>query len=614
MQSTNKIVQTLQTHVPVNGSDSEQALAYARECENTEVLLQKYRNREIDNITFLTEKFRTYRLINSAEENAMRAGVNPQSIIDEEKFEGIERISIQAISSGRKKLILTLGCQGTGDDLQRQVAARMDKVIKRLTEQGYEVSCVLVLGDNVYSDGAKTPDDHKLRKCCENMYTPFPYVAATPFFYIQGNHDQNRHRGNILGLAASGIDLGLQQVAHNFMPDMKYRTVAEKIALYNQKIANEYVLNRDKLSHFNMPGRAYSLIVDDIEVLCIDSNTYVKDYLDYKAGKPGTQAEWLELKRAQALKEGRKTILALHHPPNSLGNRVYGNDKGLYLSKPDVARARAQLGNLLGATEKSYNAFVRAVLKQQNLEFDTILAAHDHSIYYVNDGKSPQIVSAGGGGKLQDRYYFDENQNVANFLDNYGFVILESDREKINYAFYTLDHITEEYPLMYNNKSTRPVRYNPDDLEQQRIEKYCLASMEARNRLSRPKPGEFQHIYNLCTAVKTGIEEFMKFMAAKQRKFGGSFFSSNFTHDHDEIKRAHRLLAYISSPHIACLDSTLINVVKIGGVTAERSENSLSNYLLNAYHNIDRRNLFQDYTASLEHSGRAPSERTCSIM
>lgn len=275
------------------------------------------------------------------------------------------------------------GCQGNKSKAQKEVARLLEEIAR---DPSHKPDFILILGDNFYDWGVGSADDKAFRTHFDEIYGELAKLGI-PCFVTLGNHDANLHSLNTF-VSEKGISRSLHQVAHSYRGDDDYETTADKVQLY----ANEKLI-LEKLPLWNMPARAYSLVKGNTQIFCIDSNTYVNDYLEYlekgEATPPHNQARWLaeEVKKAKA--EGRQMILALHHPLFTTGSRAEHSDiKNYFATKEEKDKLFRHFPHL---NEKySYNYFLKECFAEQEMEFDQVVAAHDHNMSYYNNNDNDE--------------------------------------------------------------------------------------------------------------------------------------------------------------------------------------------------------------------------------
>lgn len=355
--------------------------------------------------------------------------------------------------------IALIGCQGNGKISQHEVAKLMD-------EKGTKPDIILGLGDNLYDDGAATPDDDQFREYFYKVYDRVELnknLRRHKHFLILGNHDENRHRAtrykSYVTSELQGKDAARNEVAHTYISKQPEDSLDDSGEHFSASFGTspsfeDYVFVRvnqkDLVKQFcqpelkikdldlwNMPYYFYSLILGDTQIFCLNSNTYARDFLEFHQKKErfqspesvrSNQAAWLDREYRAAIEAGRKIIIAQHHPLFTSGKRAdpAHYDTVDYLSEQE----KVTLKVILGCQSDSYNEILRQLFEFQKFKFDLVAVAHDHCLQYYNE-KSPgqptglcQITSGGGGGDLQKRTHFFGYEHVGCYLKNNGFVSL----------------------------------------------------------------------------------------------------------------------------------------------------------------------------------------------
>ncbi|RDI46912.1 metallophosphoesterase [Aquicella lusitana] len=526
---------------------------------------------------------------------------------------------------------LVIGCQGNAKDSQKKVAKQLAEFIKKT---GRRPDFILITGDNIYDSGASSPDDTGFAECFENIYRVHPELKDIPYFLILGNHDEDLHNASLpLSLKGPERGLFQVAYTYLSAQEDVYNIPLNPSAVPTTNTyrlpSNACMVDLDQLQGWNMPARTYSLVKGNTEILCIDSNTYVKDYLDYldyqdfqnylvhlngnitisedntafkfaqeyarkhavcdkalihivtdefikrkiiidEKGtiNPNNQAKWLEDRMAAAKKAGRRTLLALHHPPFTPGKRAFHSDAKLYLpDKKDRERIKARFKI---EKDTSYNLMIREVFREQNLVFDSILAAHDHDIYFYNNKpfssqekkeessnsnntgshyyEMCQLTCGGGGGKLQSRLGFTDQQYLGCFLKHHGFAEVVCDAQDptlVHYSLYatTSKPIERTFHLIFNNKSAEPIRHFP-------------STMSVKER---------EQITGFCKTVKNALDKYFSFLDIKQTEEEGKYLGlnpihGNVSHGETGVNRAHEIWAYISNAEPDDLVTTIKTV------------------------------------------------------
>lgn len=512
-----------------------------------------------------------------------------------------------------------VGCHGTGDEAQAAVAELLEHLA---TDPNRTPAFILLLGDH-YRSGMSSPQDPLFQKLFYDMYLKYPHLKKIVFVHILGNHDENiQHFPD--PLCDTGIKQGMNQVAH-------FWSYGDTKVLQEQLASGKINLQQppENFPPRFLPSRYFSLLHkgSETQLFCVDSNTYVDDYLNYLDYKdyvacinhlngssvaparkslaqafinnikkqkgitdskqlaqlltqeykdrkiineqgtidPENQALWLETETRIAKENGRKTILAGHHPHNTPSKREYGTDSKLYLSIESRNRFAHYFGRISGGT--SYNSLYRECFKKQNLVYDLSLAAHDHffSVYNNKDDdtadyKTCQVTAGIGGGSFQKRESFDYQKHTGCFVKRLGCVEVICD--KAIKAIRVLTHTVKKLKtvnkrtqfeldlLEFTNKNCHPIRTYPDDMAKEEREK----------------------IESLCTIVKQSIDDYFAFMAKKQKGSSGGFLgllpvhkteegiNINLSHGPKGIDRVHDLWTYISASKVDDFETTVKKV------------------------------------------------------
>ncbi len=462
-------------------------------------------------------------------------------------LESIESIAYPAKVPGLKFFVF--GCHGDGKENQATVARLMEKIAANPAEKP---DFILMLGDNFYDSGVKNAEDPAFKTHFEDVYKKFKALNI-PTFSILGNHDEDIHSAHIPG-TAQGVEVGMHQVDHSYLDGNPYI---------------EDTLDLEKLPLWNMPSRAYSIYHDDMEIICVDSNTYAKDYLAYVKGdrSESNQVVWVQKTYAEAKSAGRKVQLALHHPFETEGKRRFKAEAKMYLTEDERNEFRRLIKDL--PHKSPHNDYVKAAFEHQHLLFDAIYSAHDHHQAYIKKtGNYPvtQIIAGGGGGDLQPRLAFRNQENMGVFLKENGFVSVkndEKDPKALNFQFHSIENPEAVYE--FTNQSATPVREYSATLA----------------------PEEIEQIKAIEALVRATVDDYLIFLGKHQDTTKGKFitlnlFKGNISHGKDGIDRAHHLWAYITQKKADNYQTTLETIEKItawtGRLTSSRPH-SLTNLL-----------------------------------
>lgn len=468
--------------------------------------------------------------------------------------------------------VAIFGCQGSGNKHQTEVAKMLADVCANPETRP---DFIVVLGDNVYDYGAHFAADPSITECFDNIYLQHESLNGIPFFVILGNHDggfQNKAVVTLGKASNSNLQTGytqsMHEVAHSYMPSRRLDKERGEVSYTTENKKTIYsnpALNLADLPSWNMPRRYYALNAGDVKIFCLDSSTYVREYLDAEINNAdGThtaennQALWLkdeiektlhendqhkkdleiyERQKANAsgkqlqllrdlIKETRakikKIVFAQHHPLHTAGKNAYHNDVHIYLNDKQAGQARALL-ELAANSSIPYSTFLLHTFKRQGIRPDQVWNAHDHNINYFNNRQDPnanypfcQITSGGGGGDLQERALFTQQHNTGCFLKEYGFCLVThtTGTDEFNFSIRT----TNGTQLEFNNQSAKSVIANPAN-----------------------------GVEEFITTIEAAIEKYLAPIGYDQHQSNGKSLGKTQEHGADGIDRAHNVWAYIRS-------------------------------------------------------------------
>lgn len=508
-----------------------------------------------------------------------------------------EKTAVDIIAAGNRVFTLSIpdeeinllvfGCQGEDSAAQGKIAEEMLKF-----SATHPIHFALTTGDNIYPHGARSATDDAFEKYFHKYYDRLPF----PVMMTLGNHDGNYSRiapykfnSKLLGGIGEAFNEARQhgvksltstptgelteqnEVLHTFLGDTN-----NKLQLFTQPSMTLPELNELKLK-WVMPAVYYSYIIGKVQFIHLNSNTYVKDYLEYSQDPTlNNQAAWLEKTYQDAIAAGRSVILIQHHSLFTCGKRFFHGDQDHYLN---AAQIKA-IEELLGKPGVNYNGMLLYIFQRQGFKPSLLLSAHDHSLYYYNNEadqaqeyKVAQVVSGGGGGKLQDRTSFNEAPLVPLFLKQNGFCHISFNQhrpEQILIHFRTLN----DHHITFSHVNAEPIRNISND---SRVEKLRMAALVA-------------------------CQHYLTFIDQRQKTARGKFFitsfmtlspANNITHTMDDINTLHELMAFLNQRVGLPTFSTTLKEIKAFSLrfTNQDSENSFKVILDNT--------LFEEFQAEL---------------
>lgn len=297
-----------------------------------------------------------------------------------------------------------IGCGGTGESAQKQVAELMDKIARGEIKKP---KFIIILGDNFYKHGVASEKDEQFKTKFEDVYEDkkLTGICGIPCFLIPGNHD---HDVQLSTTDAADIDY------FRILGQINYSRLKQGIKSPElDTMFKSSELDLKKLGSFNMPSRYYSLLIEgerkkvdekkievqaevkedekdkgesDLLMCFLDTTTLPKDYLNYlklrAEGKedPNNQISWLI---ALARKYPNTIKLKFSHHSNiTKDKRAFDSDASDYLSQMDI-KELSDLG-INGNYNEILNGIFKLLKSDFQLDFRTNFSAHTHSLYYYN--------------------------------------------------------------------------------------------------------------------------------------------------------------------------------------------------------------------------------------
>lgn len=491
---------------------------------------------------------------NNSNTSSTEPSIYPAELLEKKVWEVGPHVYELLIPEEQDKVeFIVFGCQGSGKKAQIDTAKLMDEVADKSN-----VVCAFGAGDNVYDWGANSPYAPVFQDFFHRIYTNsiFKKLNNLPFWMALGNHDGNFHAKARLSLNPTGEKTEIQEVEHSYIdnPD-------EKTTLYKK-----HFIDPKELPQWNMPYFFYSVIVGDVQVFILDSSTLPKDYLNLITNQQPpnkvNQVEWLRTEIAKANNAGRKIAGLWHHPFYTCGKRALSFDSQHYLYDEEISQLNKHLGNDNPSYKNtlSYNELLANIFRKEKINFDLVLAAHDHFLahYHNKDhfGKDQgliQLTVGGGGGDLQHRSSYSGHPHVE-FLDQNGFWKITRDKKANEFLFdlYT----TDGHHLTFSNKSPEPQREISNDAQFELLRKKVLnacdtylAQLKTVEDLSRLKQqnnnsGLMYSLFSKSIAViGKGVEFAMSYMITDYHK--------------TEMSCLHQLKAYFNQPTPPPLEKAL---------------------------------------------------------
>jgi hypothetical protein len=291
---------------------------------------------------------------------------------------------LAAPASAESVRFVVVGDAGWGDEGQARVAAAMDRVCQ---ERG-GCDFGLMTGDNVYSRGAKRPDDPQWQQKLARPYAELGLV----FYAVLGNHDYGAPDA-LFFLGGLGTEPARGQAQIDYAKTQSW---------------------------LHLPAPWYRARRGPVELFALDTHPlYLADAapLQKLLGFDGREAQ-----------QRRELRFWLDHPP-APWRLAFGHHP--YLSNGPHGDA-GSYGGLLGLVSKGRE------LKRffdENLigRVDVYVSGHDHLIQDLGDVGGTAILVSGGGSRPTERH---DDRAVPLARATLGFLHVEADERRLILRFF----------------------------------------------------------------------------------------------------------------------------------------------------------------------------------
>lgn len=521
-------------------------------------------------------------------------------------------INVVMPSNASKKFnICIFGCQGSDNPAPKKVAQLINETADQHPDLAPHIK--IILGDNFYPDGVDTPTDARFEKQFHRVYgnPELEHIHHVPCLVVLGNHDEKRDTITFLKAdihytyPPDHKKAAKQQVAHSMLPHL---SDPESLTEPKSDFFQRKEVNYEQLPKHLMPHEYHSWIFGNLQVFCLNSNTYVKDFLTLLKNEaqgiptdPDTnQAAWLRREYAEAKRCGRKIVYAMHHPLFSVGKRAYPNgfDASFYLTNEEITHLHlilkltrhdpelnSKVNDILNADydhydkNANYNEFItRTLYDFEEMPPDIILAAHDHSIYYANKplAHAPeklicQVVAGGGGNEeLQDQYLFDP-ENVGCYIKDHGYVMISYDPDRPDLFEINIFTINGER-LHFTNESSKPICQPATDERVNIIRNIVLAECDQYQQFLREKQEPKGQFFNIMPSVMSDLWHLNINNVYRNVKS----HTYNTQHTFHDVSCMHTLINYFNRPTPENYEDTITFLYKaMENFANKTSENSI---------------------------------------
>lgn len=495
---------------------------------------------------------------------------------------GPHAYKLEGLAADEDLCYIEIGCGGDGSEEQIKVANLINAKIKELSDAGKKVHFLILLGDNIYPNGASSPFDKAFTERIENMY-------HTKVICVPGNHDGDI-QNPLIRRSYNPREVILNETAHNYVPEGdKFPTVAAKRKFWEEekqaevpdedeeieafvKISNDKnyrvqrkIVNYHELQNYIMPNTVDSYYTEREELFIVDSNMLAEDFINWTDWKdnqaslhPKNQIPFLIAEYEDAKKHGRKTLFKMHQLPITTGERGLENKTDTSFYIPSVVQV-TRLKKLLETTSESHNEFIRLIFKKIEIELPEASGAHDHYMELYDDGKYLQIVSGGGGSEHKQQLVSHlHHPNIKFSVSQHGYTLncgnqiqffTTDDFEPTLKLTLELTYDKAKHTFIYAedednfSKTLRPIVLTACDkhiTELQEVELEQKKTAKEHKIKAENNPGI---ISSMCNGVGFYFSKSMHLSAKAIKKISGYNFNYN---SEQEIASVYKMMAFFN--------------------------------------------------------------------
>ncbi len=334
-------------------------------------------------------------------------------------------IALHAQDSIVKRLIF-IGDAGEINQIQKDV------IDKALTQILTDRTQVIYLGDNIYSDGMKLPEDPQAahtQAIITAQFKPFRQQGV-PVYFVPGNHDWDR---------SGKAGLEKIQAQSSFLAEINDPQLA--------------LLPAD-----GCPDPVVQTVAPGMVIIYIDTEWWLFPYSkvnennDCNCTTP--EEVVLRLKDLVYQHKDDKIILAGHHPFVSYGNHgghfywmdhlfpLRAANKKMYIPLPVVGSLYPFLRKTISHPEDISHPRYKQMIEQVTSAFEghldwLYIAGHEHGLQYIQQKTLTQLVSGGGS-----RIDYVKNSRKALYTSSHaGFITIDLYADgRTAYIFHSLEN------------------------------------------------------------------------------------------------------------------------------------------------------------------------------
>lgn len=149
-------------------------------------------------------------------------------------------------------------------------------------------SFAIVAGDNLYTDGAYSPNDKAFKNGFYDIYGQSRNDLIK--LHVLGNHDCNIHK---LAIGARGLSIAVNEIAHTFL-NSEGAFDTKRLKYLEQRFISLEFLTKNNY-HWFLPSRFYEVTYKGTTFLFMDSNHIALDFLEYHKLLAKLKLEVIEL-------------------------------------------------------------------------------------------------------------------------------------------------------------------------------------------------------------------------------------------------------------------------------------------------------------------------------
>lgn len=357
-------------------------------------------------------------------------------------------------------LVGAIGCIGKHSENQKKVASQIKDAVKKNM-----LDVLFAAGDLRYPNGLTEEKESELE-----LKKILQEYGRIPLFMALGNHDLSLYNNiNLVsGLGKKNGNIDPEKI--NALKRFALLDANDKVDKAKENILQSQIIDLaklDKLATLYFFPNAYYAVYFKAEkklVFCMNSNTLVRDYLNYFETEENNQIAWF----ASVIEQYAHAhfIIVQHHPVVTVDKRALHSDAFLYLT--DDEQKRLEEYDIKGTyNQKLLEIYIRLSKElteklKTKIVFKDFIGAHAHHQTHSMRHGVCQVVTGGGGEELHAQEDFEEYNKVT-CVQEYGWFCASMQKNHlILYDLKTQNNLhlqftnTSEIPII-DNKNEAPI-------------------------------------------------------------------------------------------------------------------------------------------------------------